>query len=75
MASLEGIAVDGPRDGVKLSCPPNWDGRVGLPQQGPGGAATRYYPGRYQWLFDPTSNTYTWIWNRDRAKEAVIKLS
>jgi len=56
---LTGIAIGGPRHGVKLSAGPNWNGVVRY--QSPGSSAPETgipYPGRY--VFDPVTDTWVW---------------
>lgn len=53
MAMLTGLAQGGPRDGVKLSCPGNWNGKVIKRQHGPA-----YHDGYYLW--DTAVNTWVW---------------
>lgn len=54
MALITAIARGGPRHGVKLSCPENWDGRIKKSEGRTGGI--HWYPGHYeyQWL--------VWVW-------------
>lgn len=58
---LEGKASGGPRNGVKLSCPSRWDGRVMLPRVGYTGGLG-YYPGFYKWDTD----FQMWVWRPNR---------
>jgi hypothetical protein len=58
---ITGIALGGPRHGVKLSAPPTWNGIVrrssfknpGTPESG------TPYPGRYR--YDPKADVWLWI--------------
>lgn len=59
---LTGIANGGPRDGVKLTCPPSWNGLIKRPAT----IYTRstydpkaYYPGYYVW------SASEWVWIAD----------
>lgn len=52
---LEGIAVGGPRAGIKLSAEDNWDGRIKERRQSDN-KNPKYYPGRYVW------DGETWRW-------------
>ena len=58
MALITARANGGPRNGIKLSCPELWDGRVRKSEGRTGGIT--YYAGHY------TLNTYkgntTWLW-------------
>ena len=62
-----GIAIGGPRDGVKLSAQATWDGKV---RSNPGGGSERiiYYPGYYAWRhpeindFEEKQSEITWVW-------------
>ena len=53
---FEGVARGGPRDGIKLTASPGWDGVVYHPPRGSGKPAP--YPGRYR--FDYEANTWVW---------------
>lgn len=53
---LTGVAIGGPRNNVKLMCPPRWNGRIERPRNASG--PITYYPGRYVWDED----FKTWIW-------------
>ncbi len=55
-----GIGIGGPRNGIKLSAPIGWDGRIREPSaQGDNeGAIKRYYPGRYFWH----GSIPAWVW-------------
>jgi len=57
-------ARGGPRDGVKLSAGPEWDGAVRKPQQRNN---VTYYPGRYK--FNPIA--WHWDWFADTAARVV----
>jgi len=61
MALLEGVAIGGPRDGAKLSCPSNWDGRI--LKRGP----NTYFKGHYRY----NAETSSWVWN-DRPAELPL---
>lgn len=60
MAMLKGKAKGGPRDGVKLECPGNWNGRISVDQY-------NTHPGHYE--FQLSEGTYTWVWIPDPPKE------
>ncbi|HZN70578.1 MAG TPA: hypothetical protein VFC00_02675 [Micromonosporaceae bacterium] len=52
---LDGIAVGGPRAGVKLTAPPGWPGRI------------KGYDGHYFW--DEAAHAWCWdsrVWDRYR---------
>lgn len=55
---LEGYAVGGPLNNIKLTAPDNWDGRVKLPSKSQA-TATRYHPGKYKWKHGH------WTWKSD----------
>lgn len=56
---LTGIALGGPRHGVKLTAGPRWDGVVRHQQPGSMAAeAGLAYPGRYK--FDFVIDTWVW---------------
>jgi hypothetical protein len=61
---LEGSAVGGPRDGVKLSAGPGWNGKIKRKSIGSNEPEPTkqeaFYPGYYQW--DPH---YGWVWIPD----------
>ena len=59
---LQSRALGGPRDGVKLTAGPSWNGRVETPQSTP--KAPKYYGGRYVWDWD----FQAWIWHADKPK-------
>lgn len=62
-----GIAIGGPRDGVKLSAGPSWDGRVKDIRHSMG-AIERYFPGRYRWV------ERVWLWlPEENHKLSVIR--
>jgi hypothetical protein len=61
VATREGKAQGGPRDGIKLMCPLSWDGRVEQPRNVSG--PIRYYAGWYGWDED----FQAWIWHSDKA--------
>lgn len=56
--ALDGVAIGGPRTGVRLTASPNWSGRVRY------AGRTRdhtphYYPGNYVW--NAALNTWVWV--------------
>jgi hypothetical protein len=57
---LDGIAIGGPRDGVKLSAGESWNGRVPMPRPDTATSVStvRWYPGRYIW----SVRRATWLW-------------
>lgn len=71
---LEGIAVGGPRNGVRLMAPATWNGQIRLPEPKAmvAESGSRMYPGRY--IFDDVAGTWIWHeipeertkWNRHR---------
>lgn len=59
---LEGIAVGGPRHGVRLSAPISWDGLVRKPGH-TGHTANSYYAGNYKWRYnDEYGDTWVWVY-------------
>lgn len=65
MAMFKGKAQGGPRDGVKLECPRDWNGRIMKDQYSA-------YPGHYELeLKQSTGNEIeiTWVWIPDAPKE------
>lgn len=57
MPMLEGYAIGGPRDGIKLTASPFWDG--GVTERYTGNGAPVLFEGHYEW-----SNKHkTWIWS------------
>jgi hypothetical protein len=55
----EGLAIGGPRDGVKLTAQPDWDGRIAFYDRTPFHTPVqRHHPGRYKW--DTALNTWVW---------------
>lgn len=54
---VEGTARGGPRDGVKLTASPNWDGRVKVPGKEIEGRESHFYPGYYKW----TGKDWLWL--------------
>ena len=54
------IAQGGPRDGIKLTCPPQWDGRVRVPTKTEQPVKIPWYPGRYLW-----EAWAGWVWYED----------
>lgn len=62
---LTGIASGGPRDNVKLSAPPLWDGIVYKTTKG-----RSPYKGRYVW----TKNKWKWETNtEDNSKRIILE--
>ena len=66
---LEGKAKGGPRDGVKLSAPPRWDGRVRMPGSAanhnvtdPESMRVKFYQGHYDWKPLRWTEVHTWVW-------------
>lgn len=55
---ITGKAIGGPRDGAKLTAPPNWNGRVAVPG-GDTSKVRREYPGHYEWVWP------NWVWQPD----------
>lgn len=53
--TYEGKAIGGPRDGVKLTAPLSWNGKIRLPEARVTSSSTNY-PGTY--VFDE----YEWVW-------------
>lgn len=64
MERFQGIAVGGPRHGVKLDAAPSWDGRIAIPRQDPSSEKRRFYPGKYIWGYS-FSHGDTWCWKAD----------
>jgi hypothetical protein len=58
---FEGKGRGGPRDGIKLTAGPKWDGRVRLPGKEMEVARTHFYPGFYKW----TGTDWLWIESDD----------
>lgn len=68
---LEGIAKGGPRNGIRLSASPRWDGRVRKPTSklnhgvtDPESMRVSFYQGHYVWKPVSTPPTFyeTWVW-------------
>ena len=66
--TLVGIAIGGPRDRVKLSCPMSWHGKIVRPNMShivdDSGCSIRkdaYYDGHYVWSLQE----HTWVWEPD----------
>lgn len=68
---LEGVAKGGPRNGVKLSGPARWDGKVRKPLSkgnhnvtNPESTRVLFYQGHYAWklVSAPPEFYYTWVW-------------
>lgn len=55
---LVGKAVGGPRAGVKLECPPTWDGRILKPRKPSRLGESMHEPGKYAW----DEEQGVWIW-------------
>lgn len=60
---MTGVAVGGPRDGVKLSAGSSWDGRVRLRppknEQEMPSSKIIFHPGYYKWY--PKYDSWVWI--------------
>lgn len=69
---LEGIAVGGPRNGVKLTAPFSWDGLVKKPNQ-LGNQEHNFYPGKYKWEHHRPTDKYTWVWHFNEPKKKQVK--
>lgn len=54
----QAVARGGPRDGIRLTAPLDWDGRVMRPTKLSNGKPEGYYVGNYVFNVD----TFTWDW-------------
>lgn len=64
-----GIAIGGPRDGIKLSAELTWDGRIEKHSGFNGGVVKKYYSGRYKW----SAAVPGWCWQPDSTSSTVGK--
>lgn len=65
---LSGIAVGGPRDGVKIDAPVGWNGKIKKPNHS-GVRTEDLYKGYYNWEFVEYYKTYSWVWHTDQPKK------
>lgn len=56
----KGKAEGGPLDGVLLSGPVTWDGRIRLPHSSGVKSTEAYYSGYYKWMYG------VWKWRNEK---------
>lgn len=64
-----GVALGGPRHGIRLDAGEHWDGRIKLPHAWEFSTKdTAYYPGYYAW----SSYRKAWVWHEGRRPQIPL---